>query len=110
MVKLLKRYSYAFVVSYAIQKSHKDLFDQCFKRRELQFTRGEEQSNSDMEQKAVLPSPSNSFGGQEFIPDETLKELADEFWKNYDIEVDDFFSDAFDQTSIWFDSSVQPQQ
>ncbi|CAR21332.1 KLTH0A07260p [Lachancea thermotolerans CBS 6340] len=110
MVKLLKRYSYAFVVSYAIQKSHKDLFDQCFKRRELQFTRGEEQSNPDMEQKAALPSPSNSFGGQEFIPDETLKELADEFWKNYDIEVDDFFSDAFDQTSIWFDSSAQPQQ
>ncbi|CUS23400.1 LAQU0S09e03906g1_1 [Lachancea quebecensis] len=110
MVKLLKRHSYAFVVSFAIQKSHKDLFDQCFKRKELQSTRTGEQSNSnDMEQKAAASSPSNSFGGQEFMPDEILKELADEFWKNYDIPVDDFFSGAFDQNSIWFDSSTQPR-
>ncbi|SCU77667.1 LANO_0A00958g1_1 [Lachancea nothofagi CBS 11611] len=103
MVRCLKRFSYGFVIVCAIERSSRDLFSHYFNKRKLSCTASKSSpfASSDVA-RAENDFMSTDQTGAE-LSDDILKTMADEFWSNYDTDMNGWLVDNDEELySTWF--------
>ncbi|SCU77675.1 LANO_0A00980g1_1 [Lachancea nothofagi CBS 11611] len=86
MVNCLKRFSYGFVIICAIERSSRELFNHLYNRRQSSTTSASSSKTSGGPDGTDDDILRNNQTGAEWS-DEMLKTMADEFWCNYDTEL-----------------------
>ncbi|SCU92189.1 LADA_0F14972g1_1 [Lachancea dasiensis] len=105
MIRCLKCFSYGFIVICAIEKSSRDLFHHYFVNR-LPICSGTDLSNPTV--KEILFAQNETDRGDlgnyvEGLSEDVLNNLADDFWNNYETDLNSLLANDVDEMyTSWF--------